>query len=141
MDEARRRARITAATAALLATVAAALVLTPIFWFIGLLHFGFISGPDPTADMMASYVVWTSAPGVLLFAYILRRYVRTVTSKKLGYARACVVAAAALAPVQAAIWNVTLNQRGDDALVVIGALTLALTATVVLTMRLSEGRT
>jgi hypothetical protein len=35
-------------TQALVAAFAAAVILTPIFWFIGVLHFGAITGPDPT---------------------------------------------------------------------------------------------
>jgi hypothetical protein len=127
------------AKAALVAALAAAVVLAPVFWFIGVLHFGFITGPDPTTDRIVGYVVWTSLPGVLLFAYLLRRSVRKRASRKLGYAGACVVAAVALAPIQAATWRVTLTQRGDDTPVVIGALALSLAAVVFLTERLSDG--
>jgi peptidoglycan/LPS O-acetylase OafA/YrhL len=126
------------AKAALLATLTAALVLTPIFWFIGVLHFGFITGPDPRVDRMVSYFAWTSLSGVLLFAYILRRYVHKLSWRELRYGRACAVAAVALAPLQAATWQVTLTQWGHDELVVLSALMLALTAAVFLTERLSE---
>ena len=74
----------------------------------------------------------------MLFAYILRRSVRRLTPRTLGYGRACAVGAAVLAPIQAATWRVTLTQRGDDAPVVIGALTLALIAAVILTKSLSQ---
>ena len=137
--EARRRALGNeTAKAAFLAALMAAVVLAPIFWFIGVLHFGFVTGPGPRTGHMVSYVLWTSLPGVVLFAYILRRYVRMHASRSLGYGRACVVAASAIAPIQAATWRVTLTQRGDDELVVVGALTLALTAVVLLTEGLSE---
>lgn len=138
MEERRTPLRTGTAKAAFLASLEAALLLVPTFWFIGVLHFGAITGPDPTTEQMVSYVAWTSTPGVLLFAYILRRYVRKLTARKLAYGRACVIAAAALAPIQAATWRVTLAQRGDDELVVLAGLALALTAVVVLTEWLSE---
>jgi hypothetical protein len=138
MEERRTPLRTGTAKAAFLAALSAALLLVPTFWFIGVLHFGLITGIDPTTGRIVSYIVWTSILGVLLFAYILRRYVRRLGSRHLGFGRACVVAAVALAPMQAATWHVTRNQRWDDELVVLAALALALTAVVVLTEWLSE---
>lgn len=79
---------------------------------------------------------------ILVFAFLLRRYVSKRTARTIGYRRACVVAAAALTPIQAATWIVTLTQRGGgDDLVVIGALGLAMAAVIVLTEALSEIKT
>jgi len=128
-------------TPAFLAALTAAVVLVPTFWFAGILHFGFVTGPDPTTGKMISYILWTSVPGILLFASFLHLYVGKGTGRVLGYGRACLVAAAALAPIQAATWLVTLTQWGGDELVVIGALSLALTALVLLTEWLSETKT
>jgi hypothetical protein len=124
--------------AALLAALIAALVLAPIFWFIGILHFGFVTAPEPTVAQMVRYIVWTSVPGVLLFASLLHRYVGKRTSRTIGYRRACLVATAALTPIQAATWIVTLTQWGADDLVAIGAFGLALAAVIFLTESLSE---
>jgi hypothetical protein len=126
--------------AALLAALSAAIALAPTFWFIGVLHFGFVTAPDPTTGQMVRYIVWTSVPGVLLFAFLLHRSVSKRTSRLIGYVRACVVAAAALAPIQAATWIVTLTQWGGDDVVVIGALSLALAAVIFLTESLSEAK-
>jgi hypothetical protein len=135
MEEARRPLRRETAKA-LFAALLAAVVLAPAFWFIGVLHFGAITGPDPTASRMFSYTIWTSALGVLVFAFLLHRYVRA--PRKLRFGRACLVAAAALAPVQAATSAVTLAQWGGDELVAVCALVLALLAVVFLTRSLSE---
>jgi hypothetical protein len=125
------------ASAALLAAVTAAAVLIPTFWLIGVIHFGFVTAPDPTTPRLVSYMVWTTAPGILVLAYILQRYIRKRTSRELGDGRALITAAVVLAPVQAATWWVTLYQYGSDELVVIGALLVALTAEVVLAELLS----
>jgi len=124
--------------AALVAALTAAVVLAPTFWFIGVLHFGFVTAPDPTSGQMIRYIFWTSLPGVLVFASLLHRYVGKGTSRMIGYGRACLVAAAALAPIQAATWIVTLTQWGGDDLVVVGALSLGLAAVIFLTESLSE---
>ena len=126
--------------AALLAALIAAIVCVPTFWVIGVLHFGFVTAPDPTTRQMVGYIVWTSVPGVLLIAFLLRRYVSKRTSQTIGYGRAFVVGAAALAPIQAATWIVTLTQWGGDELVVIGALSVAIAAVIFLTESLSEAK-
>jgi hypothetical protein len=112
MEERRTPLRTGTAKAAFLAALSAALLLVPTFWFIGVLHFGLITGIDPTTGRIVSYIVWTSILGVLLFAYILRRYVRRLGSRHLGFGRSCVVAAVALAPMQAATWHVTATSGG-----------------------------
>jgi hypothetical protein len=126
--------RPTETTRALFAAFVAAVVLTPIFWIVGVLHFGAITGPDPTIGRMVSYVLWTSSIGVLIGASFLNLGV----SRSLGFGRACLVAAAALAPIQAASWIVTLYQWDNDEVVVISALILALAAVVLLTKRLGD---
>src|SRR5687768_557703 len=88
------------ARAAFLAALVAAAVLAPVFWIIGVLHFGAITGPDPTTRLMISNVIWTSLAGIPVLAYILRRYVRERALRTVGYGRACVIAAAALLPIQ-----------------------------------------
>jgi hypothetical protein len=123
-------------TKPLLAALAASVVLAPIFWFVGVLHFGIITAPEPTTGQMVSYILWTSAIGVLLLAPLLHLSVRAPCA--LGYARAAIVAIAALAPIQAATWIITLYQWGDDEMVAIGTLVTGFTAVHYLTRRLSK---
>jgi hypothetical protein len=126
------------AQAAMLAALTAAFVLGPLFWFVGVLHFGFVSGPDPTPRLMISYLAWTSFAGIVVLASFLHLFVGRGRRRTLGYGRACLVAAAALLPLQAATSVVTLTQWGGDELVVIVALIAFVTALIVLTERLSE---
>jgi hypothetical protein len=124
--------------AALLAALAGLCVLGPVFWVIGILQFGLIVGRDPTPALVRSNLLWTSIVGIPLFALLLRTIVRSVASRSFGFASACFVAAVALSPVQAAIYRVTLYQRGDDTVVVLVAFALALGLLVLLTSLLAR---
>jgi hypothetical protein len=115
-------------------------VLTPVFWVIGIAHFGVIIGRDPTRALMLDYVLWTSVVGIPVFGFLLFTMVRRGSARLLGLHRACAVAAVALAPVQAATYWVTLYQRGNDELVVLAAFAVALLLLVLLTNLLVERR-
>ncbi|HVM18113.1 MAG TPA: hypothetical protein VM290_11080 [Gaiellaceae bacterium] len=126
-----------AARAAIHAAGKGALVLAPLFWLVGVFHFGFVTGPAATPARMASYVVATAAIAVPVLARFLRTALRERAGRDLGRVRAGAVAVAALAPVEAAIVRVTLFQHGDDTLVAVGAVAASLAAWVLLTEALT----
>ena len=120
--------------------IVSALILTPFlvpFWYIvGVFHFGFVSGPDPSLPLWIRYMVFSLPPAALLFAIILRSQVAH-TGRSIGFPQAFLTAVVSLGFIQASEGIITLYQFGGDEIVFLGGLTLSFCSAILLTKNLS----
>jgi hypothetical protein len=115
------------ARAALLAVAQAACVVAPVWWLIAVGMFGIAgAGGEPTGARLVVYVVACSAVGVAVLGRILRRSINARTRTRLSAARAGVVAAATVAPLQAAVAVILTADQWDDETVTLTAVVLSL---------------
>ena len=126
--------------AVILTALISGLVIVPWWFIVGLGHFGFVSGPDATIGLWASYMLWSLGPTAPGFAAVLRRMVTRRTGRTLTFRRAVVVAVVSLVPIQAAMGMITLYQWRDghyDGEMFVGAVVAGLSMAVLMTRLLS----
>ncbi|MCW2972240.1 MAG: hypothetical protein JWN72_513 [Thermoleophilia bacterium] len=136
-DIVKAESRAVAAVVLLVALLVAPL-LVPFWFLVGVLHFGFVSGPDPTVGRWASYTASSLVPAAIVFAWLLRRRVNRATDRRLGLWQAFVVALFSLAFVNGAMGLITVGQYGHDGTVFTVGLLCASAAAVGLTLLLSQ---
>jgi hypothetical protein len=117
----------------LVAALVAAAVLLPLLWVLTVIRFAEVRSEGLTAGDWLGYWVWALPPAIAVLGWLIRRSVEAGTGHRLSLPRACVAAAAGLAPVFAAQVIVTMRQYGYDYAVSLGCLALSLAAMVALT--------
>ena len=126
--------------AVLIAALASSAFIVPWWFFVGMGHFGFVSGPNPTIGLWVSYMLWSLGPTALGFAAVLRHNVSKRTRRRLTLRRAVVVAVVSLVPIQAAMGMITLYQWRDghyDGEMFVGAVVAGLSMAIFMTRLLS----
>ena len=123
--------------AAFAAAAVGSAVVVPFSWLVGVMHFGFISGPEPTLRLWLSYALFSLPPAIALVGWLLRHFLATRSRRSISLARACAVAAVALAPAHAGEAIITLGEYGYDFAVFVVGLTVSLVTLTLLSARLS----
>jgi len=96
------------------ATLLSLPVIVPWWWLVGVAHFGFVTGPEPSLRRAASMAAWTLVPGALLLGTLLRVRLREDCGRVLHSWPAVIGAFVGLLPVQVSVGVITLYQYGND---------------------------
>lgn len=121
--------------------IISALIFTPLaiplLFIVGVLHFGFVSGPDPrNLALWVSYILLSSSPAALIFAKILKKRVDQ-SGRFIRYRHALIVALVSLSFIQSSIVIITVYNFGEDTFTFLSGLALALFSSIILTDILS----
>ena len=112
--------------------------LLAVFWLVGVGFFGFVTGPEPTTERWASYLLASIAVGSVIVELILRIRISVMTRRRLSPTRAVVAGLGALVPALAAITMITLTQTGNDEIVFMSGVMLSTGVGVICAQALSE---
>jgi Kef-type K+ transport system membrane component KefB len=118
-----------------------ALFIVPWWFVVGIIHFGFVTGPRPTFEGWLSEMAWSVPPAVLVLAVLLRKRLSRTMAGTLTVSAAILAALAAVVPIQIAMAIITLTQWAEgtyDSVIFLAASVIAFGAAVLLTSGLTR---